>query len=185
MPKHVVDFYVINNTHLFHQTAVLDTRYIPLRTEVAPEQREEAGISSIKTNGLAPVLFNTTELCCAEKQHSTRISQLAIYRKWPQTDRTAAQRVARPTCIGLSYQGGATEQDIYQSYWWTVWKICQICWWTVWKICQIYWWTVWKQSYGAGFDNTPTSYVGRRLEDWLSWHTWFVVFLSPLLHQQA
>jgi len=27
---HVVDFYVINNTHPFHQTAVLDTRYIPI-----------------------------------------------------------------------------------------------------------------------------------------------------------
>ena len=30
MPKHVVDFYVINNTYLFHQIVVLDIRYIPI-----------------------------------------------------------------------------------------------------------------------------------------------------------
>jgi hypothetical protein len=39
------------------------------------------------------------------------------------------------------------------------------------------------KSCGAVFDNTPTSYVAPRLEDWLSWQTCFVVFLSPLLHQ--
>ena len=31
MPKHVVDFYVINNTYLFHQIVVLDIRYIPIK----------------------------------------------------------------------------------------------------------------------------------------------------------
>ena len=30
MPKHVVDFYVINDTYLFHQIVVLDIRYIPI-----------------------------------------------------------------------------------------------------------------------------------------------------------
>ena len=29
-PKHVVDFYVINNTYLFRQIVVLDIRYIPI-----------------------------------------------------------------------------------------------------------------------------------------------------------
>ena len=29
-PKHVVDFYVINNIYLFHQIVVLDIRYIPM-----------------------------------------------------------------------------------------------------------------------------------------------------------
>jgi len=28
--KHVVDFYVINNTYLFHQIVVLDIKYIPI-----------------------------------------------------------------------------------------------------------------------------------------------------------
>lgn len=77
-----------------------------IRTEGAPKQKEETGFSPIKTNGrvcsanrLAPVSFNMTEHCCDEKQHNGRISQLAIDRKWPQTDRTAAQTVTRPTCI--------------------------------------------------------------------------------------
>jgi hypothetical protein len=30
VPKHVVDFYAINNTYLFHQIVVLDIRYIPI-----------------------------------------------------------------------------------------------------------------------------------------------------------
>jgi hypothetical protein len=30
VPKHVVDFYVINNTYLFHQIVLLDIRYIPI-----------------------------------------------------------------------------------------------------------------------------------------------------------
>ena len=31
MPKHVDDFYVINNTYLFHQIVVLDIRCIPIQ----------------------------------------------------------------------------------------------------------------------------------------------------------
>ena len=34
VPKHVVDFYVINNTYLFHQIVVLDIRYIPIQRGV-------------------------------------------------------------------------------------------------------------------------------------------------------
>jgi hypothetical protein len=129
-----------------------------IRAEGAPKQKEEAGFSSINTNGhiclanrLAPVLFNMTERRCDETQQRGRISQLAIDRKWPATDR-----------LDSSTEGhGIAELDI----------LCEIY--------QSYWWTVWKQSRGAVFDNTPTLYVAPRLEDWLSLQTWFVVFLSP------
>ena len=64
----------------------------------SPKTEERGNFSSINTNGHA-CSANRLAPAAVTKSSSARISQLAIDRKWPQSDRTAAQRVTRPTCI--------------------------------------------------------------------------------------
>jgi len=55
VPKYVVDFYVINDTYLFHQIVVLDIRYSPILV-----YKDTTGMTNHMIIPLIPI---TTELC--------------------------------------------------------------------------------------------------------------------------
>ena len=75
MPKHVVDFYVINNTYLFHLIVVLDIRNVPILAYKDTKAMTNHIIWKVVR------ISKTSLLCCYDKNHRS-IDKSKYYQEW-------------------------------------------------------------------------------------------------------